>query len=374
MRVLADANMPYVEALFPNHDITRFSGRDLAPEALVDVDALLVRSITPVNDALLTKANALKFVGTATIGREHVDEALLAERGIAFSSAPGCNAVAVAEYVVSSILALGQEQGFDVKSKTVGIVGLGNIGQTLKTKLAVLGVTVLECDPPRALAEEDDGFLPLETLLKKADIISFHVPKIAEGEHKTVGLLGAQNLAELKKNAIIINASRGDVIDNQALCEHLADNPDATAVLDVWENEPNVNQGLLAHTHFATTHIAGHTFEGKARGTLMLAEAWHQLNDMPYDLTLEHVLPTPSITDITLSDGFTQEAIKALVHLVYDVRRDDALMRLGLNKKGFDALRKSYPMRREFSSLRVHTSDNNLAIQLATLGFSLAKK
>ncbi len=218
MRILADQNMPLVESFFCEiGEVTRFDGRNLQPDELKNVDILLTRSVTKVNEALLAKADKLKFVGTATIGIDHIDTSLLTSANISFSSAPGCNAIAVAEYVISALLAYAQETSTPLQDKTIAIIGVGNIGACLASKLKGLGLTILLCDPVRQQAGTLDSHVAIDEALARADIVTFHVPLVKQGPHKTVYLLDAPRIAALKPGTVIINASRGDVIDNQAL-------------------------------------------------------------------------------------------------------------------------------------------------------------
>ena len=371
MKILADQNMPLVEQYFADFAVVeRFDGRMLQSEQLVDVDVLLTRSITQVNKALLSKANKLKYVGTATIGVDHIDTALLKKRGIVFTSAPGCNAVAVAEYVLSSLFALAQENASSIEGKTIGIVGVGSIGSCLRDKLAALNVQLLVCDPPKYEA----GLLPdhcdLDTLLAQSDIVTFHVPLIKNGEHCTLHLMNKARLTALKSGVTLINASRGDVIDNHALLEVMQAGAKLDLVLDVWENEPTIVTELLDYVRFASVHIAGHTLEGKARGTHMLYQAVCELEGISADKLLADFLPQPSITQITLQQTFNYNDLGKLLHLVYDVRRDDGILRRHLVEQGFDSLRKSYPIRREFSTVNI-VGAADYAPMLSALGFNI---
>ncbi|KPH96210.1 phosphoglycerate dehydrogenase [Pseudoalteromonas porphyrae] len=371
MKILADQNMPLVEQYFADFgEVTRFDGRTLQSEQLIDVDVLLTRSVTQVNSALLHSANKLKFVGTATIGIDHIDTALLKDRNIAFTSAPGCNAIAVAEYVISSIFALCQENASSIEGKTIGIVGVGSIGSCLREKLKALNVTVLLCDPPKYEAGQLDEHQDLELLLTQSDIVTFHVPLIKTGKHNTLHLLNKARLLALKAGTIIINASRGDVIDNQALLEVMQDGAQLDLVIDVWENEPTILTELLEYTRLASVHIAGHTLEGKARGTQMLYQKLCELEKVEAKKSLADFLPVPSITDINLQETFDIPDLGQLIHLIYDVRRDDGILRRDLVNQGFDSLRKNYPIRREFSTLNI-TGANQHADVLAALGFNL---
>jgi erythronate-4-phosphate dehydrogenase len=353
--------------------VTRFDGRNLAPEALENVDVLLIRSITKVNEALLSSANKLKFVGTATIGMDHVDQELLKQRGIFFTNAPGCNALAVAEYVISAILAHAQQTGMRIAGKTLGIVGYGNIGTRLAKKAKALGLNILLCDGPKHQAGELAEHVDLQQVLSQSDFVSLHVPLVKSGEHQTVHLIGQEQLALLKPNALLINSCRGDVIDNQALLSHMQTNPALTLVLDVWENEPNIEQALIPYLMAGSVHIAGHTLEGKARGTEMLYAALCNELNKSSPLTISDFLPRPAIEKITLSENTNDDTITQLVHGVYDVRRDFGLLKSGIITPGFDYLRKNYPIRREFNSLTVSVKCKQLANTLSQLGFDVTE-
>lgn len=380
MKFLIDENIPYAEAFFSSlGTIERFAGRELTAEQLKDVDVLLVRSITKVNDELLSQANKLKFVGTATIGEDHIDKALLQQRGIEFSSAPGCNATSVAEFVISALLVLHDRFEIDFINKTIAIVGVGNIGKRLLQRLHALNVDVLLCDPVRQQNEEGtEHFVQLDDALARADIITFHTPLTRDGEHPTFHLLNDKNLPLLKDDVVLINSCRGEVIDNQALFEHIlwrenSSKPAIRLVLDVWEGEPNPMPKLIEKADLATAHIAGYSLEGKARGTEMLYKKVCSLLKVESSINLSDLLPIADIAKTRLEqDISTTEELKKLVHLVFDVRRDDSLFRELLNSKGFDWLRKNYPTRREWSSLQVEIEKRSTnSIDLSKIGFAI---
>ncbi|CAM4308175.1 4-phosphoerythronate dehydrogenase [Pseudoalteromonas byunsanensis] len=374
MKILADQNMPLVEEFFSDlGEVRRFDGRSLQASSLDGVDALLVRSVTNVNEELLAQAQQLKFVGTATIGIDHVDTALLAQRNIAFSSAPGCNAIAVAEYVISALYAYAQETGTNLEGKTLGIVGVGNIGKCLQQKLINTGLRLLLCDPVRYEAGSLNEHVDIDSVLEQADIVTFHVPLIKDGPHQTRHLLDAERISKLKDNMLVINASRGDVIDNQALLSAVQQGKSLELVFDVWENEPNILTELLEYVRFASVHIAGHTQEGKARGTQMLYEGLCQRLGKSVDKHLEDFLPVPALTKCRTEKSLTEHDLGRLVHLVYDIRRDDGLMRANLASHGFDSLRKTYPPRREFSTLSIENMSEHGGL-LTTLGFNVIEK
>jgi len=374
MKILADQNMPLVEEYFADlGSVTRFDGRNAKPEQIEDVDILLTRSVTKVNAELLQYAKKLKFVGTATIGIDHIDTELLNNKDIAFSSAPGCNAIAVAEYVISALYAYAQETSTSLQGKTLGIVGVGNIGQCLREKLQGSGINLLLCDPIKFENGELEEHIELDELLAQSDIVSFHVPLVKTGKHKTLHLIDSARIAKLKDNMLVINACRGEVIDNQALLEAMQAGKQLELVLDVWENEPNILTELLPFVRYSSVHIAGHTLEGKARGTQMLYQKVCELLDIPAQKQLSDFLPKPVITEVTLQDNFTQGDLGRLVHLVYDLRRDDGILRKSLSEQGFDHLRKSYPVRREFSTVTVKNNGSQFAEQLAILGFTVSE-
>lgn len=371
MKILADQNMPLVEEYFSDlGEVTRFDGRNLTPNMLGDVDVLLTRSVTQVDRDLLSNAKRLKYVGTATIGIDHIDTELLSEKNITFSSAPGCNAIAVAEYVISALYAYSQETGTQLKGKTLAIVGVGNIGECLRTKLEGMGIQLLLCDPIRFAEGDLDEHVELDSALEQADFVTFHVPLIKEGVYKTHHLLDRARLKRLKAGTLIINASRGDVIDNQALLEILDGGKKLELVLDVWENEPNILTALLPYVRFSSVHIAGHTQEGKARGTQMLYQGLCKLLKMPAVKQLEDFLPSPALTRCQVEETLNEHDLGRIVHLVYDIRRDDGLLRANLVNQGFDNLRKNYPPRREFSTLSIENRSEHGAM-LAQLGFNV---
>ena len=366
MKFLIDENIPYADEFFAAlGEVVRFPGRELKPEQLIDADILLVRSITKVNQTLLSQANKLKFVGTATIGEDHIDKPLLQEKGIAFSSAPGCNAVSVAEYIISALYVLAEKYQFNLVDKTLGIVGVGNIGKTLEHKAKALGFRILLCDPVRAETENSDEFIELDNLLTQSDIVTFHTPLTKAGSHSTYHLLNEHNIGLLKDDVILMNASRGEVIDNSMLLTEVKRRsslniPAIKLVLDVWENEPNPLAALIEHCDIASAHIAGYSLEGKARGTEMLYAQVCQLLNIETKQQLVNLLPKHDISELNYNQPpESQKAFKAICHLIYDVRRDDALFRQQLNAKGFDWLRKNYPQRREWSSvsLKINASD-----------------
>lgn len=371
MKILVDENMPYARELFSRlGEVRAVPGRPIPTDALTDADALMVRSVTKVNEALLGD-KAIKFVGTATAGTDHVDQPWLVQAGIGFSAAPGCNAIAVVEYVFSALLMLAERDGFALADRTVGIVGVGNVGGRLQRRLEALGIKTLLCDPPRADNGDEGDFRSLDDLVAEADVITFHTPLYKEGQYKSLHLADEALIRRLKPGTILINACRGPVVDNAALLKCLEAGQALSVVLDVWEPEPDLNLALLDKVDLGTSHIAGYTLEGKARGTTQVFEAYSQFIGQPQEVALSTLLPAPEFGRISLHGPLDQPTLKRLVHLVYDVRRDDAPLRKVAGIPGeFDKLRKNYLERREWSSLTVECDDADAAELLQKLGFN----
>lgn len=372
LTIVADENIPALAPLFQRFGSLRTcAGRSMSADDLADADVLLVRSVTQVNSELLA-GTPVRFVGTATIGTDHIDQGWLRQQGIGFSSAPGCNADSVVEYVLSSLLQLAFEQGFDLLDKVVGIVGVGNVGGRLQQRLQAMGISVRVCDPPRQAAEGGD-FIGLDALLAEADILALHTPLIREGAWPTFHLLNRDNLALLKPNAILLNAGRGPVIDNAALLEISLARPDLTLVLDVWEHEPAVDARLAERCAIATPHIAGYSLDGKIRGTWMLYRALCEHLGLAVETQLSEVLPPSAVKALTLADPHD---LLTPARLVYDPYRDDRALRKTLplaeaeQRLAFDRLRREYPERREYGTLEVAVAEGD-GQRLQAMGFAM---
>jgi erythronate-4-phosphate dehydrogenase len=369
MKLYIDENIPYATQFFSDFgEISFFSGRTLTAEQLSDADVLLVRSITKIDQCLLQRNKTLQFIGTATIGTDHIDLDLLKQKGIKFTSAPGCNKISVAEYVLSSLLIVSEKNQFQLIDKKVAIVGAGNTGSAVYEKLTALGMKCKLYDPPLQIAGDKRNFCSFDEVLD-ADIITLHVPKTFDGEFPTVHMFDASVLAKLNNKQILINASRGEVIDNCALLTQVRQGNKPTLILDVWENEPNIEKQLLPYVEIATPHIAGYSLDGKARGTEMLYQALCQQLGQEIRHKADDFVVKPTITDITINQPLSQPILKQLMHLIYDVRRDDALFRQMIDQdEGFDTMRKTYSERRELSTLTVNTTASQIKL-LQSLGF-----
>jgi erythronate-4-phosphate dehydrogenase len=371
MNIYHDENMPFAKEFFGDlGTLYPFAGRELNAEMVENADVLLVRSITKVNESLLANNKSLQFVGTATIGVDHIDQTYLKSRDVPFTSAPGCNAISVAEYVLSALVVMSERYLIDLFSLKVGIVGAGNTGTRLSEKLSALGIEYVMCDPVLAESPNDTrNFVSLDEALA-CDVISLHVPLTQDGEHPTYHLLNETKLKNLTREQILINACRGEVIDNKALLQLKQNGMQTKLILDVWEDEPNLLHPLIEYAEIASAHIAGYSLEGKARGTEMLYQALCKQLNIPANKALKDLLPSASINSVELKQEFDGILLNQLVKMVYDVRRDDGIFRQQINTQGFDHIRKTYPARREFSAVTV--SMNNQANEGVPhrLGFS----
>ncbi|HRK34094.1 MAG TPA: 4-phosphoerythronate dehydrogenase PdxB [Candidatus Hydrogenedentes bacterium] len=377
MKIVVDENIPYGREAFASlGDVVLRPGRVISNDDVRDADLLLVRSITKVNAALLDNSR-VRFVATATIGVDHLDEAYLRERGIVYASAPGCNANSVAEYITAALLVLGESRGFQVAERTLGIIGHGNVGKRVEQKARALGMDVVINDPPLARATGDAKYRPIEEVLA-CPIITVHVPLTKTGPDATFHLLNDVFFQRCKTGAIILNTARGSVVHGTALRDALESGKLGAAVLDVWEGEPNVDVELLANCALATPHIAGYSFDGKVNGTRQIYEAACAFLGCTPTWDPTPLLPAPDVPEVTVNGTTSlQAALAEVVLRVYDIREDDARMRALLTlpegERGgyFDRLRKEYPRRREFQNTRATLTvpNESFAAVLNGLGF-----
>ena len=368
MLIVADENIPLIEPFFASFgEIRRLPGRQITRADVHDADVLLVRSVTRVDRELL-EGSAVRFVGTCTIGTDHLALDYFEQAGIQWASAPGCNARGVVDYVLGSLLTLAEIEGVDLKQRTYGVIGAGEVGGRLVNVLRALGWNVKVCDPLRQAAEGGD-YVTLEQIIEQCDVLSLHTPLIKSGNDATWHLLDAQRLNQLKPGTWLINASRGPVVDNAALRQVLTEREDLQAVLDVWEGEPQVDVELAELCVLATPHIAGYSLDGKQRGTAQIYQALCDALGQTPEVHLADLLPAPWLAKVELSANSDLDwALAMLCRGVYDPRRDDAEFRRSLvgtveqQKLAFDALRKHYPVRREIEGLAVHIQGENEAL------------
>lgn len=373
LTIVADQNMPLVEELFGRYGEVRLvAGRSISAEDVADADVLLVRSVTPVSSSLL-ESSRVKFVGSATIGIDHVDTDFLRNSGIRFAFAPGCNAKAVVQYDLSVMSRLMPNW----HNQTVGIIGCGNVGGRLYSTLVALGVKCRVYDPflPK------DGNIPIDDFneVLRSDIVCLHTPLTYAGLYPTYHLLNRAALEILRPGALLINAGRGEVIDTEALLEKLCSSMPLSVALDVWESEPDVCPNLLKQVSLATPHIAGHTREGKVKGTTMVFDAF-----LAWLGVEESYRDDLSLTPVDIDTQSINSVVEAVL-ASYDVLDDDQMMRKRLSGlvKGsleqrdmFDVLRREYPVRRGFESTIIrssgHLGKTKLDSDLAALGFLIS--
>ncbi len=371
MNILYEDSMPYAQHFFSSlGNALPFRSGQLRPEQLSDVDALLIRSTTKVNAELLSHAKRLKFVATATSGTDHMDLALLDKLGLTYGSAAGSNAIAVAEYVISCLMVAFAEQPELLNRKTVGIVGAGHVGTMLAAKLDALGVAYKLCDPLLQHQGDNRTFCSLDEICQ-CDVISLHVPLTKVGEHATFHMFDRARLQNLEQDQWLINASRGEVVDNHALLSLCEQGKKLNLMFDVWENEPNILFTLVPHTRIATQHIAGHTLEGKARGTFMVYQQLCAFLELPSSVSFESCLPNANALHMAkLNSADPQLQIRDTILSVYNVEHDSEQFKQEVNSSDrFAASRKTYRTRREFSSVRLNTGKVPIAEALSPLGF-----
>lgn len=374
MKIVVDENVTFAEEAFSKFgEVRLLHGREIDQTILKDADALIIRSITKTNKTLL-EGTSVSFVGTATIGTDHVDLEYLKERSIGFADAKGCNADAVAEYVFTALFSSAVKKNISLKDKTIGVVGVGNIGSRIVKLAEAYGLKVLMNDPPRQKKEFNLAFVPLEEILT-ADVITIHTPLTFDGKDKTFHLFNKMNLKQLKKGTIFINASRGEVVDNAAL-SNLLDEKKFTAILDVWENEPNINQELIKKVLFATPHVAGYSLEGKINGTRMMVDAMNKFFNK--NILWQPQLPVCENSEIEIvANNSNEETICSLFKKIYNIGEDSKPLKTFSGDKEslgkyFDLLRKEYPLRREFTNYSIKTK--TLPIELAKFLFTLRFK
>ncbi|MGA2172882.1 MAG: 4-phosphoerythronate dehydrogenase [Sedimentisphaerales bacterium] len=360
MKIIADENIPFVKDCFASiGDVHTFSGRHITPNTIADADILLVRSITPVNEKLLADS-PVKFVATATIGFEHVDVDYLKGRNIGFASAPGSNANSVADYIVAALLSVGKKHKITLKGKSIGVVGVGNVGSKVAKNCAALAMTVKLNDPPLSRQTGDAKYQPLDELFD-CDFITLHTPLTREGQDKTYHLTDEKFFASLKPGCVFINTSRGAVHDTKALKTAIQNKKLGAVILDVWENEPKIDCELLRLVDISTPHIAGYSFDGKIAGMIMIYNAACGHFGLKPKYKTGDFLPPPTVPQITIDkiSPDLQAILHDTVQQVYCINRDDFNTReiatVEQEKRGkfFDDLRKNYPVRREFQNTTV---------------------
>ncbi len=379
MKIIADQQIPLAKQAFSGFGEVHLSdGREITHQLIKDADILLVRSVTHVDKNLLD-GSKIRFVATATSGIEHIDTNSLKNSEIGFAYAPGSNARSVAEYLLSSLFVIADQKGYSLLEKTVGIIGCGEIGSRVLSFLESINVQCVVNDPPLKDKTDDPLYRDLEEVLK-SDIITLHVPLTHDDVYPTLHMVDAGFLSQMEHNCLLINTSRGEVIDKSALKNLLKKNTDLSVVLDVWDNEPRIDTELLAHSAIATPHIAGYSFDGKICATEMLYKQVCQFFNRQDEWKPLNVCSGAEFSELRVADEMDEyDAVQFSVLANYDVRSDSASLSrmLKINRdqqcQYFDELRKNYPIRREFPSIRIdiHANRSALIQKLTQLGFTI---
>ncbi len=379
MNFVIDRNIPFAREAFENFgDVTLVETTGINAAAVHDADVLIVRSETRVTQTLL-EGSRVKFVGTATIGTDHLDLDYLQSRHIAYANAPGCNSTSVAQYMAAALLHLSSKCGFSLSGKCIGVVGVGNVGKKVVQIAQVLGMSVRQNDPPLARSTGDKNFVSLDDLMD-CDVITLHVPLTKTGVDPTFHLFDRKRLASLKPGTVFVNTSRGAVVETDALKNALRRKHIAHAVVDVWENEPDIDPECVSLATIATSHIAGYSFEGKLNGVRMVRDAVcrHLHLSSPRDLLLHAGGEDQKIISKNDWKQPDEEAICRAVQQCYDIMADDRQLRQMLNlppaQRGryFMGLRSGYRIRREFEHFALQVPRERISLNevLTGLGFT----
>lgn len=377
MKIVADENIPLLHRFFSDiGELSVLPGRNIKPEHVADAEILIVRSVTEVNDSLL-QGSAVKFVGSCTIGMDHIDTTYLQDKSIAYANAPGCNANSVVEYVLSCLSILTETHGFDWDTQSVGIVGYGNVGKLLAQRLGKMGIPYLACDP--LLDQEQYGLVSFEEVMQ-CDLLSIHVPLTHSGAYPTYHLINETVLNALSDRQILINTSRGAVVDNQALKAKLTEKEAFTAILDVWEGEPEIDPELAKLVFVGTPHIAGYSLDGKVAGTEMIYQALCKFLGFPQRHKAGQFLEEPPLAKMAFTSMADPDwCLHTAIRACFDVRHDHGIFRSSMTlpeperHQAFDRLRKNYRCRREFSGVKIHLKqvEPELHSKFKALGFNL---
>ncbi len=375
MKIVIDDKIPYIKgALEPFAEVVYLPGNKTTTEVVKDADALITRTRTNCSQKIL-EGSSVKFIATATIGFDHIDTEYCKNVGIEWTNSPGCNAESVNQYISSALFSYSMRKRFDLKDKTIGIVGVGQVGSRIAKTCQILGMKVILNDPPRERIEGSEKFVSLKTIQEEADIITFHVPLNMDGEDATYHLVNEYFLQNLKRNPLIVNSCRGEVFDSEAVYNAKEAGNISGFIIDCWENEPNLNLGLLKQSEYGTPHIAGYSKDGKANGTKMSVQAVSRFFNLGIDNWEPTEVELPENTEIEI-DGNQRREYSVLAEAIlstYDIETDDEALKKEPHL--FEQLRGDYPVRREFNSYTIKTKNiRNVTIEkLINLGFKIKK-
>jgi erythronate-4-phosphate dehydrogenase len=373
LKIIIDDKIPYIKGAFEAvANVVYLPGAKTTADIVRNADAIITRTRTVCNENLLS-GSSVKFIATATIGFDHIDADYCRKAAVEWTNAPGCNSKSVEQYIASALMVLAEKKGWNLPEKTIGVVGVGNVGSKVERIAKIFGMRVLLNDPPRQRNEQTTNFVDLQTIMNEADIITLHVPLNLKGQDATFHLADKKFFDLLKRKPVLINSCRGEVTETAAVKSALTKGLISDFVCDCWENEPDIDSELLALTAIATPHIAGYSKDGKAMGTQMSVKAVSNF----FELGLENWKPAgvelPEYPEIEIDGaGMTEQQIlaKAILH-TYDIRCDDAALRT--KQTDFEQLRGDYPVRREFPAYSIKCTNiaNATTDKLRKLGFSL---
>jgi erythronate-4-phosphate dehydrogenase len=372
MKLVADIDVPYINGVFDPFfkSVIYKKGVEINSKDISGADVLIIRTRTTCNQKLLA-GSKLKLIATATVGTDHIDLEYCEKHGIEVVSAPGCNAGGVLQWVQASMFNHFEKNGLNPKSCVLGVVGVGNIGKLLVETGKALDMEVLQNDPPRQAREGNTGFFDLKTIASECDIISFHVPLTYLGDYSTYHLVDKHFFNKIKHNSLIINSSRGGVVDEIALLQAIT-NRKVKAALDVWENEPSISLNLLNAVSIATPHIAGYSLEGKVNATVMIVQAVSKF----FNLGVDNWRPNPNPIEqkLELDLGiYMKDNNLSLIELfnnLYPIANDDHVFRQSPHH--FESIRNSYKLRRENSAFSLkNTNDPQTSLALKKMGFQV---
>lgn len=356
IKIVADDKIPFLRGALDDQALTIYApGASIDAKMVSNADAIITRTRTKCDAALLADST-VRFIASATIGYDHIDTAYCESRGVQWTNAPGCNSSSVAQYVTAAALSLSNRFGFDLKRKTLGVIGVGNVGSKVAKVGEALGARVLLNDPPRARREVNNkAFVSLDEVLEESDIITLHVPLTLDGLDQTYHMVDARFLERMKYGSFLINSSRGPVVRAEALKRALTKGKLMGAVLDVWENEPTPDLELMELVNIATPHIAGYSLDGKAKGTCMSVQAISRFFNLGADDWFPKDIPSPPNPVVAIDgSGKTElEILREAVTLSYDIEAEDA--RLRESPETFEKQRADYPFRREFPAYALET-------------------
>ncbi len=373
MKVIVDDKIPYIKgALEPFAEVVYLPGKNTTPEVVKDADVIITRTRTICNEKLLA-GSKVSMIATATIGFDHIDTEYCDNAGIEWTNAPGCNSWSVAQYIMAALHTLALEKKLTLSEMTIGVVGAGNVGSKVAALCNAIGMSVLVNDPPRQRAEGDAGFVSLKEIQENADIITIHTPLTLDGEDKTFHIVDQSFIDACKDSVFVINCARGEIFETSSVVDALTSGKINEAIVDCWENEPDIDQELLDRTFISTPHIAGYSRDGKANGTSMSIQAISRKFDLGIDnWQCENIeLPENTFIEIDGSGKTTQQIIAEAVLFTYPILKDSN--RLKNSILTFEKQRGDYPVRREFPvySVKVKNASADVIKILSDLGFQI---